>query len=662
SAIGQLLSINGSAFTIIGVTAADFTGTTADLRMPDFWVPASMQAQIAQGRNWLTDPGAHRFQIFARLAPTTPVSTAQAHADLLIRQFGGTFVDPDPTTAVTLQRTTWLPNTDDVRFRGFVAGSMLIVGLVLFVACANVGNMLLARGASRQREIATRLALGAGRARVIRQLLVESVLLAGLGGAAGLAASIGSTRLIGIWLQGSASALGIGPIAPDLAPDRTVFWFAFAISLGAGLLFGLSPALHFTRPDLNIALKVEGPAFGPHASGSRLRNVLVAAQVCVSVLFLSLAGLLSRGLLRSQAADPGFATRDLYLVGASFPEADLSAVTARQLELARRLRSLPQVAGVGRGTAPFAGTWTPPVRIDGRWNRTLAALASGESMATLGIPVIRGSTFPSAAAGKSLAIVSESSARKFWGARDPIGQTITIDLDFQGKLHSYQVAGVARDVRFANLTRVDPSLVYLMADGTEYPPVGRSVQILLRTRGDRGSALRAVEAAVGRYDTRLLPDLALPAIEDTLLRAQRAMSQTLAFAAMLLAGLALMLASTGIYGVVAFLVSQRTREIGVRMALGASPGAVLHGIILSGLRPVGVGAALGMAAAAGLSLVLHQTLVFPGSMDFLYGVPFYDPPTFAGICAFIALVTALASAAPARRAATVDPMVALRYE
>jgi predicted lysophospholipase L1 biosynthesis ABC-type transport system permease subunit len=229
-------------------------------------------------------------------------------------------------------------------------------------------------------------------------------------------------------------------------------------------------------------------------------------------------------------------------------------------------------------------------------------------------------------------------------------------MDFRGTMSDFEVIGVAKDVRFANLSRVDPAHVYLT------PKAGDFQQALVRIQGDPRSTLTAIRGAVQAVDPDLMPSLTLMSMDDGPVWLQKVGAETMALGISILAGLALLLAGTGIYGVMAYLVGQRTREIGIRMALGASAGDVMRGVVMSGLRPVFVGIILGIAGAAGLSALLHATLVFPGSSDFLYGVSFYDPVSFLGLAGFLVAVAALASAMPARRAVTVDPMVALRYE
>jgi predicted permease len=658
--LGRSLKLNGTTFTVIGVTPEDFTGTTVEVVVPDFWAPLSMQAQLVPGQDWLNRPEQQNFQIFARLKASASRSAAQAQASLLVRQFAATYTEREPTKAVTLQRTTYFPNTDDRRFQALMAGMMLMIGLVLVVACANVGNMLLARSATRQREISTRLALGASRARVIRQLLSENILLALLGGGAGLLLSTWSTKLLGQTLQSVASAIGSDFSAVSLAPDGRVLAYVTGVALVSGILFGLSPALQFTRRDLTAGLKDSGASLG-NLSGSRLRSFFVAAQVAVSALLLAMAGLLARGLIRSQTAEPGFETRSVFTVAADFGYIDPAKAVARRRRLLEKLREQPEIAAASLGGPPFSGTWTPAIVVDSSPGRTLADYASDGYFETLRIPLLRGRTFTTQEAenGAHVAVISESTAHRFWPAHDALGRTFTLDLNRNGKMQEFEVIGILKDVRFSNLTRPDPAHVFLPA-GVDRE--GQRQDLLVRIQGDRPHALAAINSVVERSDQDLLPGLRLFNLDDGVVQIQRALSRMSATLAAILAFLAVTLAAVGIYGVISYLVSQRTREIGIRMALGANSATVWKEVVLQGLRPVMAGTMVGLGTAAGCSALLHQTLVFPGSMDFLYGIPFYDPITFSLLLCFVLAVAMVASTLPTRRALRVDPAVALRYE
>ena len=360
------------------------------------------------------------------------------------------------------------------------------------------------------------------------------------------------------------------------------------------------------------------------------------------MLLLSSAGLLIRGLMRSQNAEPGFATHRIYLVRANFGDDPIKAAAAFHRMVAW-LKTLPEVENVSYGTAPMMGTWTPPITVEragalegSMQDRTLAGYASDTYLNTLGIGLLRGRNFTAreSATGAHVAVISASTAQLFWRNEDALGKRFKLDLHFDGKLTEFEIIGIVKDVRFANLTRVDPARVYLAADPTLIQP------IFVSFRGDQQGALSAVWARIRNYDPDLLASVTFWNVETMLVAPQRTLARALATLAAILALLALSLAGIGIYGVMAYVVSQRTQEIGIRIALGASARRVLQRIAIEGLRPVMSGAVVGLSAGAGLSLLLHRTLAFPGSIDFLYGVSFYDPITFSAI--FIFLLSGLA--------------------
>lgn len=666
NAVGKIIRINGTAFTIIGVAPREFTGTSVIPQIPDFWAPTSMQPQLVPGQNWLNKPDVFRFQLLARLKTATPLKVAQAEMGGLIQQFSRTHISRETTLTLTLQPTAFFGNTEDVRFQAGIAALMVIVGLVLLVACANVANMMLARGAARQREISVRMALGASRSRVIRHLLTESILLAVGGGLAGLALAVIASKLLWVAVQQMLTQMlgNVFTFNLNLNPDGRVLAYSMGISIITGIMFGLSPALQFTRKDVGTALRDETSMLGQRVSRSLMRKVLVAGQVAVSMMLLTSAGLLLRGLLKAQSADPGFDTHHLVLVRAYFGD-DRAKAAARSRRLTDALATAPGIESAGSGTSPMLGTWTPPIIIKNTGavqgelhDRTLASYASDTYFATLGITLMEGRHFTAqeATTGEHVAIISQSTARRFWPDQDPLGKHFQLDQHFDGKLSEYEVIGVARDVRFSNLTRVDPAHVYLATSAADVN------ETLISFRGDPRNALSAVLHAVEQTDRNLVPGLSLWNVDTTLVAPRRSMAQVLAAFAAILAFLALSLAGVGIYGVMAYIVSQRTREIGVRIAMGATPGRVLRSVALPGLRPVAVGLGIGTACGAGISWFLHSTLASPETNDFLYGVSYYDPWTFAGIVCFLALVALLASLVPAVRALKVDPAIALRYE
>jgi predicted permease len=644
--LGKILQLNGVAFTIVGVAPENFPGTAVPPEPIDFWAPIAMQGQLQPGNDWRSNADNREFILLARLAPSAAVGSAQAEAQVLIQQFAAGRVQPEKTVAITLQRPTYLGNTEDPRFLSAVAALMLVVGLVWLIACANLANMLLARAA-------VRLALGAGRGRIVRQLLTESTVLALGGGAAGLLLASWSAKFL--WLEVQQAILGrtAAAMGISLAPDLRVFAYTLLLTLVTGVAFGLSPALQFTRTDLTTALKQEGATFGARLSRSRFRSFLVAGQVAASMLLLVTAGLLVRGLLRSRDALPGFDTAGVYLVNADFGT-DPEKAAALQQQFYRQLQSVPELRHVGIGGPPMSGTWTPPIFTGKTSGRTLASYASPGYFATLGIPLLHGRDFTAIELkrGAPPAIVSKRTADALWPGLDPLGQHFKLDLHFDGKLSEFEVVGVAADVRFASLSRIDPAHVYLNGEGWPDP-------ILVKAPA---GALPWVRRAAAATDANLPQSLSMISLEAGPLRMERMQAQLYAEFAALLAILAVTLAGIGIYGVMSYLVSRRIKEIGVLMALGADTGDVLRAVILQGLRPVIAGSAVGLLAGAAVSAVLHSTLSFPGASDFLYGLPWWDPVTFAAITLFLSAVAALASAVPARRALRVDPMVALRWE
>ncbi|HYL75786.1 MAG TPA: ABC transporter permease [Bryobacteraceae bacterium] len=662
--LGRVLKLNKTDFTIVGVTPKEFIGTANPPVIPDFWAPLMMQPQLVPGSDWLNEAANHQFQILARPRPGIGRKQAQSEAQILALQFGSTYTELDKTVALTLAPAVFFGGTDDIRFQAFVALLMVVVGMVLLVACANLANMLLARAAGRQREIGVRLALGANRRRVIRQLLTENILLALLGGAVGLIFSVWASQLL--WVAVRQALMGQAELVVQMTPDIRIYCYALLLSVATGVLFGLSPALRFTRPDLIASLKDEGSNMGQRITRSRLRGFLVGGQVAVSMLLLITSGLFLRALLKSQVADPGYQTKNVFM---AFVEVGTDPVKARALErrVIDRWTQLPELKGLASvDRFPMSGTWTPPLKVEDSKappaslpKGTLANYVTPGYFQTLEIPLLRGRNFTSmeCETKSPLAIVSESAARVFWPDDDPIGKRFKLDTKFHRRFDAeFQVIGVAKDVRNANLSRIDPTYVYL-----PFPSSGDGA-FLIRLQAPVNGAIAALRASLDSIDPNLSPGMRFINFEEGPLQIQRLMARTMAMFALLLAGVALGLAAVGIYGVMSYLVSQRTREIGIRMALGASAAGVLRSVIQQGLRPVFIGAGVGLAAALGVSSVLKHMLAFPSSPDLLFGVSVFDPLTFVGFSLFLAMVAALASAIPALRATKVDPMEALRYE
>ena len=674
-ALGRAIQINDVAFTVIGIAPEEFIGTGIPPVVPDFWAPLSMQAKLAPGQDWLNNPLDQRWQILAR--PRAGVSVKQARTEIagLEQRFMESHPSRNRTLTITLELAHYLPNTNDPRFQLFVALMMIIVGMVLFIACANLANMLLARSASRGKELAVRLAIGASRGRLIRQLLTESTLIAIAGGVAGMFLSIWATKAVWLaileFLKGPANQFGFsnGPGAAfvlSLTPDARVFGYAFLISVATGILFGLSPALRFSRPDLTASLKDEGTAFGQRLDRSRLRSILVAGQVATSLMLLITAGLLVRGLVRSQTVDAGFETRAVHGVIFNYGS-DPAKALALQKRVIARLRELPQIRSAAlTENIPLLGTNTRPIetqdtRLANFSGRTLMARVAPEYFETLGIPILSGRNLTRAEIDRAapVTIISELTANAIWPGENPIGRRFKLQTFIGrnlGPWEQWEVIGVAKSVRSANLSRLDPLMVYL--------PIRPAIlgNILIRTEGNPTSAIAAARATLTSLDRTIAPSLFIISLEDGPLQFARAWARIAAMSAISLAVLALALATVGIYGVMSYLVSRQTKEIGILIALGATSRNVLASVILQGLRPVFIGSILGLAGSLGISTVIRSTLAFPAASDLFYGVSAYDPATFIGLPALLAGTALLASAVPAWRAIKVDPMIALRYE
>jgi putative ABC transport system permease protein len=661
-AVGRSIVLNDTAFTIVGVAPASFIGTGNPPQSPDFWAPLMMEAQLSAGAPWLDRPNVHRLQLLARVRPEASATQARAELEVLAAQLTEspeTHQPNDRTIALTLQPAVYFGGTDDMRFRALAVALMAVVSMILLVACSNLANMLLARGAARQREIGLRLAIGATRGRIIRQLLTESLSLASIGGLVGILFAVGASRALWTVADGILRTMFLTDRAfvSSMSPDGRILAFAVLLSLGTGVLFGLSPALTISATDPGVSLK-------EHAT--RPRRWLIAGQMAVSTILLVCAGLLLRGLASSSAVDPGFDTKHVFTIFMNQgTEADDGA--AMQKRFVEHLREAPEIEDVALvDRFPFADTWSPPVIADDPAvpakrpsMRTLANYVSSNYFAAAGIAVRHGRGFTKSESdgAASVAVVSESLAHHLWPESDPLGKRLKLDLRFTGELTAFEVVGVVKDVRSANWSRVDPAYVYLPTRN------GSIYNVIVRSNQSTDAVFAAVRAAVSTVDRRQLPSVRVVSLQDSpMTRVQMLMPKLLAMFAATLASLALVLAAIGIYGVTSYLVSQRTREIGVRMAVGGTARQVQRLIVRQGSTSALIGTALGLAGGAGISRLLQSMLITPSSPDLLFGVGAFDAPTFAGVCTFVAVVAVAASYVPAWRATRMDPLAALREE
>lgn len=666
--VGKVLKLNDTSFTVIGVVPREFVGTGNPPVLPDFWTPLSMQAQVLPGQDWLHQPLDYEFQLLGYLQPSAAMNEATANVSVLERNFAQDHPNPDnETTSVTVQRATLFGNTEDFRFKAVVTLLMVIMGMVLLIACANLANMQMAKASGRQREIAVRLALGAGRRRLVQQLLTESALLALAGGVAGVFLSLWGTRAL--WLAVGQFAGDYSAFVTQIAPDGRVLLYTLLLSLCTGVFFGMSPALQASRLNPTASLKDAGTAFGQRLDRSRLRGLLVAGQMALSSLFLIVAGLLARGMVRSQTSDPGFDVRTLFPM-ALLQDSDPAKSSALRQKEIDRLEALPEIESVTlTDFIPLNGTWTAQVQIQDAkaesarsLSETLARHVSSTYFKTLGVAILRGREFTrdESQFGAALAIVSNALARQAWPGEDPLGKRIKVQTTLIGQpgWSVVEVVGVAGDVRSANISRLDPAILYLPTSSAHL----NNYFALLRIPADPRKASESIASLQEHLDGRRRPGFLLVSLDDDAVRGQRIIARTFATAAFFLAGVAILLASIGVYGVTAFLVSQREKEVGIHMALGAGRARVLRLMLGQGMRPVVAGGSLGLVGALSLSGLMKALLVFPGSVDVLYGGRWFDPLTFVGLACLLTGIASFACYLPARRAMRVDPMVVLRHE
>jgi predicted permease len=513
--------------------------------------------------------------------------------------------------------------------------------LVLLMAAANVANMLLARAAARTREIAIRVSVGATRGRLLQQLLTESAIIALAGAVCGSLLFLWSFQALISWVL--TSIPGAEPFRIDAIPDRTVLWFTLALTAGTALVFGLMPALQVSKSDIHAVAKQDGP--DPRSRRAWLRSTLVGVQIALCTMLLIPAGLLSHALYAAHTFDPGFDHRNVAVVridlrGPRYENESAAAIFREQwLERVRALPGIESVAEASRIPLSSGRSQTTLRVGDEREGQVVDVnTVSPEFFSVLGIAVVRGRVF---AAGEiDAALVTESTAQRYWPGQDAIGRTITMD---GGRRH---IVGIVRDAQVSQSQDAISSYVYLPA--TADPQ--RRISVLVRTRTDSIGFAAAVRAETSHMDAGLLVN-AQP-LSDNLGMLQM-LSQITASIAGVLSLMALGLATVGVYGVVAYVVSRRRREVGVRMALGADARDVQRLILGQTLRPVAVGMLAGIAIAAVSARILQSVL---------FGVSPYDPIAFIGAPLLMLTIAAAAAFVPTRRAVRVNPMSVLRSE
>ncbi len=635
SVIGTSLTLNRQRFTVLGVAAQDFHG--AEMTVPDVWIPVTMQPAVMPDSKFLELPNCSWLNVVGRLKDGVSLPQVQAEMQLVAARTDQEY--PGRKTTVNVMPGSYL-NFPEVRSEGAPIAILVMaaVGLVLLIACANVSNLMLARGASRRKEIAVRLALGASRSRLIRLLLTESLLLAVVGGIAGLLLAMSLPPIL-------LSVIPEAGLDVDFKPNATVFAYMFLISLITGVIFGLAPAIESTKPNLTDALK--STRSRSRISWPHLRNLLVIGQIAVSLVLLIGAGLLVRGLQVAQSTELGFDQKNLVVLSMDLTTQgyDEGRAATFYTQLSERLKALPVIKSVSLAeVAPFSGTRETTIDIDGGGSSLPvgANMVSPEYFQTLGIPLRRGRTFndEDARSGESPAVITQTMANRFWPGVDPIGKR------FRDNGASHVIIGVVADISSRQIGKLDGPLFYTPSS----PGKLTGLSFVLRTNENLPASVSAVREAARSLDKDVF--LSVEPLAESVRRMLEP-ARTGAWFSGTVSLLALMIAATGIYGMLSYHVIERTSEIGIRMALGAQRRNVLLLIVRDGMKLAAIGAAIGLAGAIVLAKLTESLL---------FGVAAADALTFVTVSSGALAVALLACYIPARRATKVDPLIALRNE
>ena len=635
--LGRTITLNGNAIEVIGILPADF-GFRSET---DVWLPLVFDFDVSQAR------GGHYLAAVARLKEDVSFEVADARMKDLARALEQQY--PASNEGWSIQLVSLLDQTV-----GNVRTALMVllgaVGVVLLIACANVANLLLARASARQQEMAVRAALGAGRGRLMRQLLTESVVLAVLGGVAGLGLAVIGLKVI------LALNPGTLPRAEGIGVDVPVLLFTFVVSFLTGGLFGLVPALQGSRADLHQGLAASGARVG-RSAGQRVRNVLLVSQIAMALVLVTTSGLLVRSFRGLQNVDPGFMSENIVTMRVNPPAArypETQHIASFFDRLVERLEAAPGVESIGVTTdIPLVGslnfTFTiegrPPPRVSSEAPTGNMRIVSLDYLSTMGIPILggRGFTIADRAGAPSVVVVNESLVRTYFADEDPIGQAI--DVGSGNANCPCMIIGVAGDVKQRGIADDLEPGYYLPSTQASW----RSRVIVARVSVETGAAVAAMRQAVAEID----PDLAVYQVQTMAERLADAAAQprfnTVMFG--IFAVVALMLAMVGVYGVTSYGVSQRVHELGVRIALGAGGTTITWLVVGRALALVGIGVGVGLAVAVGATRFIE---------GMLFEVRPFDVATFATVAIGLAAVAAVAAYVPARRAARLDPVTALR--
>jgi predicted permease len=632
SSVGRTLHINGKTATVIGVAAVNFSGVAAGVGEPALWAPISQQPYFVHGSRLLVDPSVESpgVSLWGRLAQGQTAAAAENELRSLAAQLRRQY-------PIDIWEDEQLPSESGKYATSMIAGyrrgtgteerdpiyamfalAATLTSMILAVACGNLGSMLLARGVARQREIAIRIAIGADTGRLVRQLFTESLVLALIGATAGLAIGVAVLRTLLIWTG--------APAWMDASPDWRVVAFALTAGLASAVLFGLTPALQVGRQ---------------RHRANMTRQILVGAQIASSCVLLIVTGLLARALNQATSSSPGFEYKQVLSITPGLSRNGYSPAQAQAYlaGLEDRLRALPGVQSVSLALSPPLGhvTITAGTEIDGRPIDFQVNHVSAEFFDTMGIRILRGRALHPEE--RHVVVVSESLARIAWPGQDPLGKSLALG-------DRFAVVGISGNVRSVRFGESETVQAYFPIEERHQP----SLSVLVKTAGSPQDLVKAVIAATRRHDPNTFPTVELlsRAYQTSL---QGAEFSTLAVGA--LGSIAQLLACVGIVGLVSYTVSQRTKEIGIRLALGAKSGDVLSVIVRQLSRPVGIGLIVGATGAAGLAQFLRGRL---------YGISHLDPAAYLLAVFVFVLTVAIAALPPARRALLVDPVRALRQD
>jgi putative ABC transport system permease protein len=633
--------LNGNSFNVIGVLPETFKYPLLD--EAEFWAPLSLSASYQQSR------GLHYLEVVGRLGDGISQAQAQAEMETIASQLEAQYSDTNSGWRINL-----VPLHEQIT--GDVRAVMLVligaVGFVLLIACTNVANLLMARATARYKEMALRLALGATRGRIIRQLLTESVLLALMGGAAGLLLAYWAIRLL---VNLAPAAI---PRVKEVTIDERVLIFTLVVSVLTAIIFGLVPGLQASKPNLEQTLKEGGSRGMSFVSRARVRNTFVILEIALTLVLLIGAGLMVKSFIHLQQVDPGFNPDNLLTMHISLPRTRYNDARPQAEFFRQALEKVSSLPGVRTAaavtTVPMAGrpvTWNFSVEGQAplllseqpttKWNAISSAYFE-----TMGIPILRGRPFSEQDKREAppVAIINETMARRFFADQDPIGKRVIVAYD---EMIPREIVGVVADVKHTGLEKETGPEIYTPYTQLIWPSMG----ILVRTASDPMSLANAARGKIWEID----PDQPIENVKSMQQVLYDSVSSNrfnmILFG--IFAAVALVLAAVGVYGVIAYTVSQRTHEIGIRVALGASSRDILKLIVGQGVVLSVIGVLLGLVAA----FVLTRTM-----SGLLYDVSPTDPITFVSIALLLLAVAVIASYVPARRATKVDPTIALKYE